>query len=41
MHPLAIALSGMSGMAAVSSRCAMVRPPALRISQSASAPSPS
>ena len=41
MHPLAIALAGMSGSSAVSSFCAMVTPPTSRISQSASAPSPS
>jgi hypothetical protein len=41
MHPLAIALSGMSGCAAVSSFCAMVIPPTSLMPQRAAAPSPS
>ncbi len=41
MHPVSIALSGMSGCAAVSSRWAIVTPPASFMPQSAAAPSPS
>jgi len=38
MHPVDIALSGISGCAAVSSFCAMVMPPALFMPHSAAAP---
>lgn len=41
MHPLPIALAGLSGPRAVSSLCAMITPPTSLISQRASAPSPS
>jgi len=41
MHPVAIALSGISGCLAVSSFCAMVTPPASFMPHSAVAPSPS
>ena len=41
MHPLAIALSGMSGWLDVLNFCAMVMPPTSLIPQSAAAPSPS
>jgi hypothetical protein len=41
MHPLAMALAGISGCPAVSGFCAMVVPPASLMPQSAAAPSPS
>lgn len=41
IHPLAIALCGISGCPAVSGFCAMVMPPTSFIPHSASAPSPS
>jgi hypothetical protein len=41
IHPLAIALSGMSGCPAVSSFCAIVTPPTSFMPHSAAAPSPS
>jgi hypothetical protein len=41
IHPLAIALPGMSGCPAVSGFCAIVMPPASLMPHSAAAPSPS
>ena len=41
MHPVAIALAGISGTPAVSSLCAIVVPPTSLIAHNAAAPSPS